>query len=256
VRWIALGPVLLVCGCALKGDVRRVENHVIALREETARADSARAVMLARALDELDNLARAIADSAVSQRRALLALQGQMRSDLTEVQRQLVAIQELTGQSQARLNDLRRRLDARPEIVPTTVPGDSTARQQPDQGPGPEELYTLGIEQLRQRSYVTARTAFRELLARYGNHERAADAQYFLGDTFEAENPDSAVVMWEAVVENYPQSRRAPAALYKLGLFFEQRGDQAAARLRYNRLLVAYPQSEEAELARAKLRNP
>jgi tol-pal system protein YbgF len=255
VRWITVGPVLLVCGCALKGDVRRVENQVIALREETARADSARAVMLARALDELDDLARAVADSAQSQRRALLALQGQMRSDLTEVQRQLVAIQELTGQSQARLNDLRRRLDTRPETV-TAAPGDSTTGTQPQRGPGPEELYTLGIEQLRQRSYVTARTAFRELLARYGNHERAADAQYFLGDTFETENPDSAVVMWEAVVEHYPESRRAPAALYKLGLFFEQHGDQAAARLRYNRLLVAYPQSEEAELARAKLRNP
>ncbi|MCH8146152.1 MAG: hypothetical protein IIA55_15680, partial [Gemmatimonadetes bacterium] len=97
-------------GCALKGDVRRVERQIGEYREETARADSARAVMLARLLDDLAGLqaqASSILDTLTSQRQAMVAMQGSFRGELTQVQRQLVTIQELTGQSQSVISQLR-----------------------------------------------------------------------------------------------------------------------------------------------------
>jgi len=54
-------------------------------------------------------------------------------------------------------------------------------------------------------------------------------------------------------VKRYPNSPRAPSALYKLGLLAEQRGDKAAARTFYARVLAGYPRSDEANLARDKL---
>ncbi|PYO79688.1 MAG: tetratricopeptide repeat protein, partial [Gemmatimonadetes bacterium] len=48
-------------------------------------------------------------------------------------------------------------------------------------------------------------------------------------------------------------SSRAPSALYKLGLLAEQRGDKAAARQYFSRVIGSYPRSQEANLARDKL---
>jgi len=45
----------------------------------------------------------------------------------------------------------------------------------------------------------------------------------------------------------------APSALYKLGYLAEQRGDKAAARTYYARVIAGYPRSPEANLARDKL---
>lgn len=54
-------------------------------------------------------------------------------------------------------------------------------------------------------------------------------------------------------MKTYPNSPRAPSALYKLGLLAEQRGDKPAARTYYARVVAGYPRSDEANLARDKL---
>ncbi len=64
---------------------------------------------------------------------------------------------------------------------------------------------------------------------------------------------DSAAAIYQQVVKTYPSSPRAPSALYKLGLLAEQRGDKAAARTYYARVISGYARSEEANLARDKL---
>lgn len=252
-----------VGGCALKGDVRRVEQEVQALRTETARADSARAVELGRIIMLLD----AVQDTLGIQQRRLVLLQGEVRSDITDVQRQLVQIQELTGQSQQRLTELRRQLEERAsQPVPAAVaatPPDTAAgapatpsRPAPPaagDAPGPDRLYELALEQLRRGSPQTARSAFRRFLELYPDHARVPDALFFLGETFEPERADSARVLYERIANEYSDAPRAPAALYRLGLMAEQRGELAAARLAYNRLIAGYPRSEEAELARNKL---
>ncbi len=240
---------ITLSGCALKGDVRRVETQVADFREEVARADSARAVMLAERLDEILTIQNRAADSLG---RLLLSLRGQMRGDLTEVHRQLVAIQELTGQSQVRLNELRGQIQRR-SVEPVAPPGQGGAHAP---GEGPEDLYEIGIQQHRRGSPRTARAAFRRLLEDFPQHPRAADAQFFVGETFGADQPDSAEAAYESVLADHPDSPRAPAALYRIARMHEQRGDMQAARLHYRRIVVGYPRSEEAELARTKLRNP
>jgi TolA-binding protein len=78
---------------------------------------------------------------------------------------------------------------------------------------------------------------------------------YWIGESFRADDPDSAAAAFEQVVERFPGSDRAPLALYKIGLDAERRGDLAAARLYFQRVVAGYPRSDEADLARAKLKN-
>ncbi len=218
--------------------------------------------MLARLLDELSRLhvaANKILDSLQAQRLALFSMQGSFRGEITEVQRQLVAIQELTGQSQARLTDLRDQLENR---ILTASAGEPTPPAQgggdapEEDSAGPEEIFQMGMQQLRRGSPRTARVAFRRILEEFPEHGRAADALYWVGESFRTEAPDSAVAAFEEVVERFPSSVRAPLALYKIGLDAERRGDSSAARLAFQRVVAGYPRSDEADLARAKLSNP
>lgn len=237
-------------GCALKGDVRRVEEQLAEFRAETARADSARAVML----DDIIALLQQQADSIAYLQRRLVAFQGDVRTDMMEVQRQLVTVQELTGQSQQRLSELRTRMDERLTVRAAGVPeGADTAAVQ---DVGAQEMFDISLQQLRRGSPGTARAGFRQFLQDYPEHPLAGDAWFFLGEAWEEENGDSASVGYQEVVDRYPDSRRAPTALYRLGLLAERTGDRRAAEVYYSRVIAGYPRSEEAQLARSKLESP
>lgn len=252
---IAITSVAL-SACALKGDVRRVEQEVVQLRAEMARADSVRADYFDLAFRQLMALQRQIVDSLEARERRFSSFSGTVSSDMTEVHRQLMQIQELTGKSQARLSEMQRRLDER--AVQTTVgqlPGDTTTAAAAGGGTSPEEIYDVAIQQLSRGSPQTARMAFELLVDQHPNHELAGDAQFNIGESWQGTEPDSAAAAYQLVVQNHPNSRRAPTALYRLGTLAEQNGDMDAARVYYERVISGYPRSDEAELARAKL-NP
>ncbi len=251
---VALLTCVALSACALKGDVRRVEQQVQDLRNEMARTDSVRADFLRQALSEIIALEQQVLDSL---NRRLVRFQGEVRSDMTEVQRQLVQIQELTGQSQQRLSRLQGRMEQRESgsmVDPSGVPPEQGAPA--PAGDSPDEVFRIGVEQLRRGSPVTARQAFTALLTQFPNHDRAPDAQFFLGESWEAQDPDSAAAAYELVPQRYSNSPRAPTALYRIGLILEQEGDLDRAKVYYERVVLGYPNSDAAQLARAKLNTP
>src|SRR5437870_6723749 len=161
---LALG---LAAGCALKGDVRKVELQVEALRAERARAEAERAAQV----DSLRALLVAVQQALAAQQAYLVQMRGDVRTDLVAVQQQLVQVQELTGQSQPRLSELRARIEERAQQpVP---PLDTTGRGAPASGggplvgpagnpagPGPDQMYDLSLQQFRRGSLATARLGF------------------------------------------------------------------------------------------------
>jgi tol-pal system protein YbgF len=239
-----------------------VQNEVALLRAETARQDSARGARLA----EIVRMQQRIMDSLQAAQLTVRSLKGDTQQDLYNVQQQLVQLQELTGQSQRRLTELRTQLEARGEqisgagaTVAPTAPGsgDTAGNAAPTGGAvsaSADQMYEASVAQLRRGSTATARTGLRQLLQSYPTSERVPDALYFLGQSYAAENPDSAAAYYNQVVQNHPQSPRASAALYNLGLLAERRKDSAAARDAYQRLVQKYPRSDEAALARDRLK--
>ena len=115
-------------------------------------------------------------------------------------------------------------------------------------------MYEASLQQLRSGGTATARMGFRQLLDQYPSAPEAADAVYFIGESYAGEAPDSAAAYYRKVVQDHPRSPRAPAALYKLGLLAEQRRDTAAARQAYQQVVDRYPGADEAALARDRLR--
>ncbi len=237
-----------VSGCVTKGDVQQVQDDIALFKAETARRDSARAAQLTQVIQ----LQQRVMDSLTNSRRAVGQLRGDLASDLYNIQQQLVQLQELTGQSQQRLSELRTQLEARGEQISSTTPRDTAAGgPQPTQSSASaDQMYEASLAQLRRGSTSTARQGLREMLRTYPTSERAGDALYFIGQSFAAENPDSAAFYYEQVVQKHPSSSRAASAQYNLGLVAERRKETRKARESYQRVVQKYPQSDEAALAR------
>jgi len=247
----------LPAGCALKGDVRKVELQVQALQVERARADTAQRQLVDSVLDVLAVVQRAL----TAQQAYLVQMRGDLRTDLLGVQQQLVTVQELTGQSQQRISEQQSHLEQiqqslRQQATAATDTGKAGPPVGPSgnpAGPGPAQMWDVAMQQFRAGRYSTARLALRELLRVFPTDEHAADALFYVGETFAQDTPDSAAAVYGQVVKQFPNSPRAPSALYKLGLLAEQRNDKAGARTFYSRVIAGYPRSDEANLARDKL---
>lgn len=246
---LGAGVIAGLSGCVTKSDVQQVQDDIALFKAETARRDSARAAQLTQVIQ----MQQRVMDSLTTSRRAVGQLRGDLASDLYNIQQQLVQLQELTGQSQQRLSELRTQLEARGEQISSAVPGDTSAQATPTTASA-DQMYEASLAQLRRGSTSTARQGLREMLRTYPTTERAGDALYFIGQSFAAENPDSAAAYYQQVVQKFPASNRAGSALYNIGLLAERRKETRKAREAYQRVVQKYPQSDEAALARDRLK--
>lgn len=247
---------LLLGGCAMKGDVMRLEIQLQDMQRQQQRSDSVTAANLAAIARSLQSLY----DSLAAQQNMVTMLRGDVRTELLSIQQQLVAIQELTGQSQQRLTELRRDLEQRtgasgPGPAPAGAPAGTAAAASDTAGPGADALLDLSIQQLRRGSPGTARAGFAELLRRFPAHARAADAEYFIGEAWTAETrADSAAAAYRRVTQRFATSPRAASSWYKLGLIALAGGRTEEARTAFTRVVNQFPSSDEAALARERLR--
>ncbi len=246
----------LVTACALRSDVARLEQQLVQARRDDARRDS----LLTANLAAIARAVQSLYDSLAAQQNLVTGLRGDIRGELYSVQQQLMAIQELTGQSQQRLSELRGQLEQRTSPAPagplgTAAPGAPVAAADTGGTGAAQQLLDLSVQQLRRGSPATARAGLAELLRRFPDHPRAADALYFTGEAWTAEQQtDSAAAAYRRVTQRWPASPRAASAWYKLGLQALAAGRTAEARTAFTRLVTQFPGSEEAALARERLR--
>jgi len=251
-----LAPVALALATgacfATRSDVRILQDDLATTRAAMLKADSARATQIAQVAATLG----AVTDSIRSANATLAKWQATVQGDLRGIQEQLLQVQELTGQSQNKLNDLRAQMEDRAtppapgSVAP--MPGDSTKPA----GPGPATLYKLSFDQMSRGSHSTARSGFQDLLTQYPTSDLAPDAQYYIGETFQAEgNTAAADSVFTLVVSTYPRAPRAATALYKHGLFLQKAKRDREARQAFQSVIDKYPRSDEAELARERLRS-
>ena len=106
-------------------------------------------------------------------------------------------------------------------------------------------MYEASLAQLRRGSTGTARLGLRELLRTYPTSERAPDALYFIGQSFAAENPDSAAAYYTpggGQVPHFPRAALSPVQPRPPG---RAPKDSAKAKDAYQRVVQQYPQSDE-----------
>lgn len=235
-----LAPIacmMLLSGCvATKSDVRLLRTDLAALQ---ATQDSLYRESLRQA--------GSLADSVRATSEVLRTTRGQLSNQIRQLQDMLVTMQELLGQSQQRINQLREQMERQQQAPPAAAPPISG-------GVSADSLYAIGRAKLAERSAAAARVAFEQLLEQYPRHDRAADAQAGLAETYVLDDElEEAVTQFERVSAAYPTSAKAPEALFRAGEISEQRKRPTDARRFYNLVVTRYGNSPSATLARRRL---
>jgi tol-pal system protein YbgF len=254
---VAGGIVISAGGCmATRSDIDQLRDEINTVRAESSSADSLRAVQLVQVLRAV----REMSDTLSMFANRISRVRAESEGTLREVRQGIVQMQDMAGQSQQRLQEMKAALEERSRRIAPPNPGDTTKPRADsaavDSGPGPNQLYQVGRDQLTRGANSSARAAFSELLKRYPQSELAADAQFYLAEAYSAEGKtapaDSAYAL---VLEKYPTSPRAPTALYKRAVGQQRAGRTTTARRLFNDVIKQFPDSDEAELARERLRN-
>ncbi|MES3032768.1 MAG: tol-pal system protein YbgF [Gemmatimonadota bacterium] len=280
-RWLMLGlGVASLSACvATKSDVLMLQTDLKAMRSEYAFRDS----MRRRQFDSVMRTMVILNDSLRGLKGELASFQGNVMGDLFKVRDGLIEIRALTGQSQSRITELRSELEQRnsmmqsapavvppptsnspvtpsgaPTTAPATVPvrpADSTAMAASSGAPGPNQLYTMALDQLRRGSTSAARAGFSDFLVQYPQHERAGDAQYYIAETLERDQkPLDAEAAYLSVYTRFPRSEKAPTAMFKRSALLRAQNKPDRAREVLDLLVKTYPRSDEADLARERLK--
>lgn len=111
----------------------------------------------------------------------------------------------------------------------------------------PEALYEQANENLLRRQFAEAEAGFSNFMAKYPDHSLAGSAQYWLGETYYAQNDyKRAAQAFLKGYKTYPTSRRAADSLLKLGISLSRLGQTEQACAAYLAVSAEYPKAVEA----------
>ncbi len=164
--------------------------------------------------------------------------------------------------------------DAEGNPVVTPPPGGASAQQQDLPGvqtgpsvPGtdgtvvaalpstnnPDELYRNAYEFILSGDYATAEAGFRQHVERFPDDPRAADAQFWLGEALLGQNRHrEAAQIFLAASRSYPQSRKAPDMMLKLGVSLAVMGQRDVACATLSEVSRRYPDASAQVKGRVK----
>ena len=121
----------------------------------------------------------------------------------------------------------------------------------PDTKPRLQYEHAFGL--LRQADYAKAENALRAFVEAHPQHALAGNAKYWLGETYYVrENYQQAAVTFAEGFRSYPESRKAPDNLLKLGMSLAEIDKTDKACQIFSQLRGRFPDAAKNILQRAK----
>ncbi len=194
-------------------------------------------------------------------------LQGEVRRLQGEVEEQRHLINRLQEQGRDRYIDLDQRILELSEKL-ASQPAETAAASSPAAAgtapqmkeyrqPGAEErqAYEKILDLIRnQKKYDEAITRIYEFIDKYPEGDLTVNAYYWLGEGYLVKPQlEQAKQAFTIVATRYADHRKAPDAVYKLGITQDRLGEKQDARRTMNKVLEDYPSSSAADLARRYL---
>jgi tol-pal system protein YbgF len=117
----------------------------------------------------------------------------------------------------------------------------------------PEKQYEFATSFLKVGDYNTAERAFREFVLSNSNHDLAGSAQYWYAETFRIRQlyTDAASAYLEGY-QKYPEGKKAPINLLKLGVSMVQIGEKDQGCKMINGVEIQYPKANQSVIQKAK----
>lgn len=124
----------------------------------------------------------------------------------------------------------------------------------PSQAPPLQATFQAGVRDYNAARYDVAAGEFQAVLQYYPLDELSGSAEFYLGEiAYHQQDYAAAVKSYNAVLEGFSGSPKAPAAQLRKGLALIQLGKKEAGIHELRALIQRHPQTPEAAQARSKL---
>ena len=279
---VLLGALLLA-GCATTGDLQRSNDQVAELQQELANVKRT-----AAGKEEMQSVNQRIAqqtEQLLKSNATLVAKVDQMDERLqnavgaTEQTNYRIdrLVQQLT-QAQRDIEDLKARVAF---TAATAAPGPATGTAAPGAAPvpppvappvpsmseinvpapantqaaNPMELYQSAYRDYQRGNFDLAIGGFADFVKQNPNSDLADNAAYWIGEClFSQKKYQEAIAQFDGVVTKFPHSDKVPGALLKKGYAYISLGEKAQGIVQLQYVVHEHPSSQEASLARQRLR--
>lgn len=222
--------------------IKQIENQIQTMSRAVYRGDPNAEAALANAASGVDTTAVANFEARMSQvEDQQRQVTGQLEKITFEIQQLKEKIERMQADNEQRFVQLEQGRAAAP--APSGTPVYSSGGPQapssgtlgsPGNGPA-ETLYDEAFSHVRDMKYDEAEVKFRQFLQDYPAHPLAANAQYWLGETYYVRGDYKlAAKSFAQGYQDFPKSAKAADSLFKLSLslFKLDKKDDACLSLR------------------------
>ena len=121
-------------------------------------------------------------------------------------------------------------------------------------GVSPQRMFETSWADYTASQWELCVTGFEQYIRSFPRSEAVGDAYFYIGECSAAQKKYiEAVDAYNRVIVGYAKTARAPEAIYKRGLAFENLAQVERARESYELLMKTYPDSDAARLAKQNI---
>jgi tol-pal system protein YbgF len=268
-RFALFSFLLAIAGCASQGSLDQVRNDVDAVKTRLYSVEKGLGGVREESKEGLGSVEKSFKSDVAAVRRLSADLQATIDSTKTEMRslngkvddlalairkpsedlaryredadRRIIALEDRILKYQAAIDELNKKI--------------AGLGQPKEIAPSPDAVYMKGLETFKAGDMPAARDLFVKFIELSPHNELAANAFYWIGETYYSEkNYEQAILSFQDVIKNYPQKEKTPAAMLKQAMAFRAINDTKSARFVLKKLAEGFPKTEEAKKARELLK--
>lgn len=266
-RFLLLAAVFTAAGCVSTSDFQRAQDQIAELQDELANVKRT-----ASSKEEVQGVNVRIAE----QTETLLRSNATLVAKVAELEDRMQNAQGANDQTTHRLDQLAQQVTQNQRAL-ENIRALIAAMQQPaSSGPAtgeassgemtvpapppvtagdPMETYQAAQRDYSRGNFDLAIEGFRDFLEANPRSDLADNAAYWIGESlFSQKKYRDAIEQFDSVVNNFPRSDKVPGALLKKGYAYINVGERAQGVVQLQYVLHEHPKSQEAALARQKLK--
>jgi tol-pal system protein YbgF len=161
---------------------------------------------------------------------------------ITEMDKEIAEMKEFINTLDHKTNT---ESPAKTPTQPVETIATNTAQPTDEKNPAAMLEYENAKVSFDSSDYDNAILMFKAFLKKYPSHELAANAQYWLGESYYSlQKYQKAIAEFENVTWKYPNSGKAPDAQFKLGLSYLKQSNKTQAKLELEKVKTNYPNYE------------
>lgn len=224
-----------------------VQNVNVRIAEQTETLLKSNATLVAKVAEIEDRIqnTQGSAEQSTYRMDQLAQQLAQARRELEEIRNRLNALQAATA------------MPAAPPVDGAATPagGEMTVPATPTTAGDPMQTYQAAYRDYQRGNFDLAIEGFREFLEGNATSDLADNAAYWIGESlFSQKKYRDAIEQFDMVVSRFPRSDKVPGALLKKGYAYISIGERAQGVVQLQYVLHEHPRSQEAALARQRLR--